>query len=695
MEIIFSYPFWVIFICLLLGALYAVILYYKNRDFTPELKNLVWVKGTLAVLRWITVSVLAFLLLSPLIKSNHLDKIDPRIVFLQDNSESLKLNLSTEDSSQYQTGIQSLLTVINGKYDLDYYTFDKDLKQDDILNFKGKSTNISNALEQVNGLYYNQNVGAIILASDGIYNQGDNPIYSSYDFPIYALALGDTNQQTDVKIVAVRNNKIAYLDDEIQVEVDLQANHLKEEKYTISLSSKGNVLQSKTLPISEDFDETETNFTIKAEAIGIHQYTLKVKSFEDEISVVNNTFDFFVEVIDNRQKILLVANAPHPDIAAIKSVVELNKNFEIDIQYLNRLQAEFTPYSLVILHQLPSTSLGGQQLLNSVKAAKIPIWFIAGTSSAYKLFNEAQSMLSIDPSAENTNDASPLLNSSFTSFSISDHTAQSLKKFPPIITPFGNYNLGASTSIALKQKIGSIETDFPLLCFQDNFGTRSAAFIGDGLWRWKLHDYLENDSHEAFNEIIEKTFNYLALKGDKRKFRVNTNKNTFFEGEMIQFEAELYNESYELVNDPEVNLIVRNEEGQDFPFTFNKTSKSYQFQTNTLPLGNYSYTAITNFNGTKQTAKGIFSIQAMQLEALQTTANHKLLKKLAQQTDGSFYLLDEINTLQEEIMNLESLKPMLYESVKTQALINLKALFFVILSFLSVEWFARKWMGAY
>jgi len=695
MEIIFSYPFWFILFCLLLGALYAVILYYKNRDFTPELKNLVWVKGTLAVLRWITVSVLAFLLLSPLIKSNHLDKIDPRIVFLQDNSESLKLNRSAEDSIQYQSEIQSLRTAINGKYDLDYFVFDKDLRQDDILNFEGKSTNVSNALEQVNGLYYNQNVGAVILASDGIYNQGDNPIYSSSDFPIYALALGDTSQQTDVKIVAVRNNKIAYLDDEIQVKVDLQANHLKEEQYKLNLSSKGNVLQSKTLSISEDFDETETSFTIKAEAIGIHRYTLEVKSFEDEISVVNNTYDFFVEVIDNRQKILLVANAPHPDIAAIKSVVELNKNFEIDIQYLNQFQAELTPYSLVILHQVPCKNLGGQQLLNSVNALKIPVWFITGTASAYELFNEAQSMLSIDPSAENTNEASPLLNSSFTSFSISDHTAKSLKKFPPVTTPFGNYNVGASTSIALKQKIGSVETDFPLLCFQDNFGTRSAAFIGNGLWRWKLHDYLENDSHEAFNEIIEKTLNYLALKGDKRKFRVNTNKNNFFEGEMIQFEAELYNENYELVNDPEVNLIVRNEEGQDYPFIFNKTSNAYQFQTNTLPLGKYSYTAITNFNGTKQTAEGIFSIQAMQLEALQTTANHKLLKKLAQQTDGSFYLLDEIKTLQEDLMNLESLKPRLYESVKTQALINLKALFFVILAFLSIEWFARKWMGSY
>lgn len=695
MEIIFSYPSWFLVFCVLLGIVYAGVLYYKTKDFDTDNQNTVWVKRILALVRGISVSLLAFLLLSPLIKSNHLDKIDPRVVILQDNSESLLLNLSTEDSTRYLVESDAMLQAIKEKYNIDYFIFDQDLSQDDSLNFKGKSTNISHALKQINGLYYNQNVGAVILASDGIYNQGDNPIYEDFDFPIYSVALGDTNQQTDAKIVAVRNNKLAYLDDEIQVEVDVQANHLQGEQYALSLSSKGKVLQSKSLSVKQDFDESGTTFTVKAESIGIHKYTLQIKPFDDEISTLNNSYEFFIEVIDNRQQILLVANAPHPDIAAIKSVVEVNKNFEIDIQYIDRFQADLNPYSLVIFHQLPSINQSAQQVLGNVQSAKIPTWFITGTSSSYKLLNEVQTVLNISPNADNTNDASPYVNSSFNSFSISENTSQRLLKFPPVTTPFGNYNTGANTAIALKQKVGSVQTDFPLLCFQDNFGTRSAAFIGDGLWRWKLHDFLENGSHEAFNEIVEKTLNYLALKGDKRKFRVSTNKNAYYEGETIQFEAELYNENYELVNDPEVNLLIVNEDNQEFPFTFNKTSKAYQFQTSTLAVGNYRYTASTSYNGLNQSAEGVFSVNAMQLEALQTTANHQLLRKLADQSNGGFYLPNNLAELTDEILSLENIKPRLYESVKTRPIINLWALFFILIALLSIEWFARKWFGSY
>lgn len=695
MEIIFSYPSWFILFCVLLGAVYAGVLYFRTKDFDNDNPNTIWVKRALAFSRWLTISLLAFLLLSPLIKSDHIDKIEPRIVFIQDNSESLLLNLSSEDSSNYYDDTQQLIASLSDKYSLDYYIFDQDLRQNDTLNYQGKSTNISHVLKQINGLYFNQNVGAVILASDGIYNQGNNPVYENFDFPIYTIALGDTNQQKDVKIVAVRNNKLAYLDDEIQVEVDLQANHLQGKQYDISLSSKGKVLSNKTMAIVDDYDEVETNFTITADAIGIHKYTVQIKAFEDEISTINNSYDFYIEVIDNRQQILLIANAPHPDIAAIKSVIEVNKNFEIDIEYIDRFQAEIAPYSLVIFHQLPSKNQGAQQILNTVKSAKVPTWFITGTSSSYNLFNEAQTVLSITPNADNTNDASPYLNSSFSSFNLSENTASSLQKFPPVTTPFGSYNSGANTSIALKQKVGSVQTDFPLLCFQDNFGTRSAAFIGDGLWRWKLHDYLENGSHEAFNEIVEKTLNYLALKGDKRKFRVSTNKNAYFEGETVQFEAELYNENYELVNEPEVNLLLSNEQGQEFPFTFNKTNKAYQFQTQTLPIGNYSYTASTNFNGLNLSAEGAFSVNAMQLEALQTTANHQLLKKLANQSNGDFFLPENIQLLTDKILNLENIKPRLYESVKTRPIINLLGLFFLLMALLSIEWFARKWFGAY
>jgi len=695
MELIFQYPIWFIVFCFALGAIYAGILYFKTNHFSDDAPHFIWVKRALAALRFLSVSILAFLLLSPFIKSKFVDKVNPIIVFAHDNSESILLNLDTEDSTKYINNTNEVLSQLAEKYQIDYFAFANDIQEIDTLDFKGKSSNLSYALNQINGLYFNQNVGAVIFATDGIYNEGNNPVYNDFSFPIYAVALGDTNQQTDIKIVNVRNNKIAYLDDKVQVEVDLQANHLKGKNYRLSLTQKGNTLANKTIPITKDFDEQNTSFSIDANSVGIQKYRLALQEVDKEITTVNNYFDFYIEVIDNRQKILLIANAPHPDIAAIKSVIATNKNFEIEVQYVNKYNANLGDYSLVIAHQIPSKNSSTSNILSDIKKSKIPTWFITGASTNYTNFNQAQSIVQISTNGNNKNDASPYFNTTFSSFNLSEHTVQNLKKFPPVVVPFGNYNLGANTNILLKQKIGAVDADFPVIAFQDNLGSRSAIFLGDGLWRWKLHDYLENNTNEAFNEIVEKTINYLALKGDKRKFRVNTNKNAFIEGENIAFEAELYNASYELVNEPEVSMLVKNDEGDEFPFTFSKTEKAYQYTTNSLPIGNYTYTANTTFDGNKLSASGAFTINDTQLEALHTQANHNLLKQLAQKTKGQFIEAKDVASLSEILLNKEDIKPVLYESFKTRPIINLFGLFFVIMTLLSVEWFARKWFGAY
>ena len=509
MEIILAYPIWFIAFCLLLGAIYAGILYYRADHFTEEGPYFSWIKRGLAFLRFVSASILAFLLLSPFIKSKFVDKVNPIIVFAHDNSESILLNLNSEDSAKYIESTNAMLANLSDKYQIDYYAFDEEIREADTLNFKGKSSNLCHALNQLNGLYFNQNVGAVIFATDGIYNQGNNPVYADFNFPIYAVALGDTNQQTDVKIVNVRNNKLAYLQDKVQVDISLQANHLKGETYNLSLLHKGKQLSNKQLKIEQDFDEQSTSFTIDANSIGIHKYSLSLQPFDSEVSTVNNSYDFYIEVIDNRQKILLIANAPHPDIAAIKSVVELNKNFEIEVQYANRFQGDLDAYSLCILHQLPSQTLGAKNVLSAVEKSKIPTWHITGKANDYGMLNQAQSIVQVTANGSNTNDASPSFNNSFSNFNISEATASKLRKFPPVITPFGDYKLGANATVLVRQKIGAVDTDFPIMAFQDNFGVRSALFIGDGLWRWKLYDFLDNNSNDAFNELIEKTINYL------------------------------------------------------------------------------------------------------------------------------------------------------------------------------------------
>ena len=63
--------------------------------------------------------------------------------------------------------------------------------------------------------------------------------------------------------------------------------------------------------------------------------------------------DFYAEVLNARQKILLIADAAHPDIAAIRSAIDQNKNYDLTVRLSNEYDGDLSGYSLIILHKDP------------------------------------------------------------------------------------------------------------------------------------------------------------------------------------------------------------------------------------------------------------------------------------------------------------------------------------------------------
>ena len=63
------------------------------------------------------------------------------------------------------------------------------------------------------------------MATDGIYNQGNNPIYfgNKLNVPIFSIALGDTIPKKDLVLKKVYNNQIAYLGDKFTIQTDIAA----------------------------------------------------------------------------------------------------------------------------------------------------------------------------------------------------------------------------------------------------------------------------------------------------------------------------------------------------------------------------------------------------------------------------------------------------------------------------------------
>ncbi len=693
-NIVFEYPAWFLIFCVAAGALVAWFLY--RRDKTFEGLN-VWLVRGLAVLRFFAVTIIAILLLSPLLKTNFREVEKPIIVVAQDNSESI---VTGKDSAYYRneyTGnFSKLVKQLSDKFEVKTYSFGYKVAENNSFEYNEKQTDITGLFTEINNIYGNRNVGAIVLASDGLFNKGTNPVYTTGKnlAPVYTIALGDTNVRKDVALARVNHNRFAYLGNNFPLEIVAEARQFKGAETMLTvLWDSAKVFEKKISFTGDNYSET-VPVILEAKKPGLQKYVVKLSVLKGEVTQRNNSTEIFIEVLDGRQKVLIVANTPHPDIAALRQAIEVNENYEVDVRLLDNLDKNINAYNLVILHQLPSQKPAAAGLLQNVISTGIPALYIIGKDTRIQNFNSAKLGLEIQVRNNAVNEALAVTEDNFTLFTLDDELKKSIQKFPPLQAPFGDYKLSAGSSVMLKQRIGMVSTDLPLLYFTQQGENKIGVLTGEGLWHWRFSDFSVNGNHNAFNSFVSKIVQYLSVKTDKSQFRVNV-KNHFTESEPVVFDAELYNESYELVNEPDVQIDIVNSANKKFPFTFTRTGNAYRLNAGNLAPGNYSYEALVSIGEKTLNARGRFIVSALFIETVNTVADHQLLYNLAASTGGKMFYKNELENLGNEILQREDIKPIIYNQKKLRDVIHLKWIFFLILFLLAAEWITRKRNGAY
>jgi hypothetical protein len=689
LNIILEYPWWFSVFCILTGVGYAVVLYFRDK----KLKEIaIGLTRLMAAFRFITITLLSFLLLSPLIKTLKRTVEKPVIVFAQDNSESLVTGKdSTFYKKEYKEKLQKLITALSDKYEVRSYSFAdkiKELNDVDSIRFTDKQTNISSLFDELDTRYSNRNLGAIILATDGIYNNGSNPVYTSGKIkaPVYTIALGDTTIKKDIVLLKTEHNRIVYLGNDFPVEVVINAKQLKGKSTTLTISKGNNILFTQVVNFNSDAFIQTVPVLLQAKEAGLQHYKVKLSSLPEEMTTANNSNDLFIDVLDARQKVLILGEAPHPDIAAIKACIEKNQNYEVESYALNDFDKPLKKYDLVILYQLPNTRNPIQKIRTELTAAAIPVWVFSG---ANQLIRDDFSTQDI----QRTNACEPLLEQSFPLFTLSDELRKGINDFPVVTCPFGNSDATAN-NVLLYQRIGNVETKTPMLFFNTSNENKIAVFLGEGIWRWRLQDFAAHGNHNLVDELISKTVQYLSVKTDKSFFRVK-GKNNFPENEPIELEAEVYNASYELINTPDVNIVITNANNKKFPYAFSKTTNAYRLNAGMFPVGEYTYEAKVKVGEKLYTQKGQFSVSALQIELTNTVADHHLLYTLAKNHGGEMMYPTDFDKLAEKLEAREDVKSVSYTEKKLDDLLNLKWIFFLLLSLLTIEWFIRKRNGAY
>lgn len=696
MSIITEAPSWFILLCIAAGLIYAGALYFRDRFNRTYGQVLAAVLGTL---RFICVSLLAFFLLKPLIKSVDREVEKPIVVIAQDNSQSLIVG---SDSSYYQNEYKNQLNQLISQFGEDYeirtYSFGSEVNEGiDSLSYNEKLTDFSNLLDEVYNKFSGRNLGAIIVASDGLYNKGSNPVYAykKLNVPVYTIALGDTTVHKDVLISDVAANRLAYLGNKFPLQITVEGKKANGETSTLSVTHRGNTVYSEVISFTGERYSKVINLTLDANEVGLQRYGISLSSVKDEITLANNYRDVFIDVLDSRQKVLILAQAPHPDLNAMRDAIASNESYKVDVKLASDFSGKTNEYSLVIFHQLPGIGGNGQSLIQNALEANIPALFVWGSQTDFRAFNDLKLGYALEFYRNSSTDVGGSFAEGFTLFTMDEEVRGIFGSLPPMAVPFGDFSFSPGVSSLINQQVGQIQTKNPLISFNKAGDNNKVGLIaGEGIWRWRFTSYAQYESHEYFNSFFTKIVQYLASKEDRSLFRVNGN-NDYLENEVIVFNAELYNQSYEAITNREVKMRIFNEDGEEFSYTFSPNGSSYRLQAGQLPVGHYRYEANVMGDTGNLTEKGEFSVSALQLESVNTVADHRLLYQFAHDNGGEMVYPSSMNALSDMIRNKKGIVSVSYENKQLDDLINYKWILALLIALLGAEWLLRKRAGTY
>lgn len=659
---VIDYPWYFVLLCLLAGAAYAAGLYYMgHRRFGKG------VNALLAGMRFVAVTIIALLLLAPVAKRTVHERQKPRVVLEEDCSLSVQMSAD------------SAFTLMDLWDDLEAAGCQLMLNADAS---HAEQTDLGELLDRIS-----PDVMAVVLSSDGINNRGQNPttVAERLGIPVYTVALGDTTPRRDAALRNIRHNRIAYLGNSFPVEITIDVHRLKGRtaQLTIADGRGKNVAQHQVAYDDDDFSSTMT-FSIPAEAKGLQKYVVRLSLVEGEVEPTNNVQTLYVDVIDGRRKVVIVGNAPHPDLAALKQAVESNPNYEAEVMLADngKLKVE-NDVSLAILHNLPSAT---HQIPKELE--NLPQVFVIGCQTDLPRFNALHTGLEIVSKVKKSSEVTAVYNDRFSHFNFDATDGETIEQLPPLDAPFGEGKASVSLQSLLTARLGSIDTRQPLVAAMAQ-GRQHKVFVwGEGLWKWRLADYLNNSSHEHFDRLVSQIVNFTAVTDQRERFIVETERH-YSDNDNIVVGAQLYNDAYEPFNTPDATFSLMGDSVKG-DFNFTRDGDGYSLSLGRLPEGLYRYTAKTQYNGETLTTEGSFAVEALHLEQANLTADHALLRSLSAITGGKMYYPDQLDELRDE---LTSLKPVIYTHTRFSELLNLPWVLILIVLLLGAEWVLRKYHG--
>jgi hypothetical protein len=343
---------------------------------------------------------------------------------------------------------------------------------------------------------------------------------------------------------------------------------------------------------------------------------------------------------------------------------------------------------------LPSKNKDIQGIIKSLKQQQVSVWYWVGTQTNVPLINQSQQLAKLNIQGNYIQEARPIFNSNFTYFRVDQETINHLNIIPPATFPFLEIEPIKDMQVLLYQKIGAISTQKPLWTLGYDDQQMVAITLGENIWKWRIQENAKFGNSNGFDEWIQKITNILAIKKDKKQFKIYASKSIYDEFETIILDATIYNKSYQLINSPDVKLTINGNNGYRSEVEMIKNGDKYTANLGSIPSGDYQISGYTVLDGKKLEETIKLSVKPQNLEDQYQNANYLDMKNLALNHQGAIYFSNQIDQWISKMK--ENIPPTKIKEIQdTLAMNDLIWILILILSLLSAEWILRKYWGSY
>ncbi len=576
----------------------------------------------------------------------------------------------------------------------------------DTIASNGTATNLSFALEKIDLV----RPDAVLVASDGIFNTGKNPNRQAViaGRPVFCLALGSGAEKADLMVSGLQTNELVYEGNWAPVRISLRGPGFGGRKIEVLLKSEERNLGRAEVVLPEDGMEASAVLNTRFDGPGFHRLTASVPGLRGETSAANNAREIMVRVLKNKTRVLLLADAPSPDLAFVKRALLSDTTLDVlartfkggseffegrflDARELDRIDVFW-------LLDVPGSSFPefAWQITETaiLKGTKPVLWMIGKElppERAQRLgaflpvqLGVPEPERTVVPSVTHEGRSHPFLETG----RIFD------LELPPVFSIWNRTRVHPDGKVLIeafpeKPDAGNA-AGRPLIVIRNAGGRKSAAILARGIFRWQLMLSARGSGSGAFVRWTGNAVRWLGVPEGSRAVRLRAERSTIRSGEEIVLSVQAYNESLEPVEEADVRVRFLEPEGQNALQAVEEENGLYRTVLRPIQPGRYRAEAEAVWRGRllgKDTTE--FAVSPFEPEFMDTRARPEALSALAGETGGRSGPPDSLETLLNSIRFAEKTI-----TVKREWDFSFNPFVLVaILVLLCSEWFIRRRKG--